>query len=81
MPSLSNYVCVPCEKEMRRIKNGVVVEEHRENGEPYKIWSADLWACPACGHQCLLGFANRPIAHHHDDKYSEEQKNVQYHIR
>lgn len=81
MPSYSNYICVACEKEMRWLKNGVVVEEHKEDGSAYKIWVADLWGCPKCGHQCLLGFSDHPICHHHQPEYAEEQKKVQYHIR
>ena len=81
MPSRSNYICVPCQKEMQRVKNGVVVEEHREDGSAYKIWHADLWGCPKCGYQCILGFGDRPIAHHHSMEYAQLQKQVEFHIR
>lgn len=81
MPSRSNCVCVKCEKEMRRLKNGVIVEEHMDDGQPYKIWEADLWECPKCHHQCIFGFADRPVAQHFDAKYAEEQKQVEFHIR
>ena len=80
MPSRSNYVCVPCKKEMERLRSGVIVEEHRENGEPYKIWSADLWTCPKCHHQCILGFGDRPVAQYFDSHYLDVQKDVEFHI-
>lgn len=81
MPSISNYICVKCEKEMRPEKNGVYIEEHMNDGSPYKIWHADLWKCPVCGTELICGFAINPTAHHFEDHYSEEQKRVEYHIR
>lgn len=81
MPSRSNYICVPCKREMRLVKVGVIVEEHREDGSAYKIWGADLWECPTCGHQCIFGFADRPIVYHFDPSYAESQKQVEYHIQ
>lgn len=81
MPSRSNYICVPCEEEMQRIRSGVVVEEHMGDGKPYKIWFADLWECPKCHHQCLFGFGNRPVAQHFDSDYLEMQKDVEFHIK
>ena len=65
---------------MRMKKAGVVVEEHREGGKPYKIWQADLWECPTCGHECILGFAAKPSAQHFEDHYGVEQKTVTHHI-
>lgn len=81
MPSRSNYICISCEKEMQLLKVGVVVEEHMADGSGYKIWGADLWECPKCKHQCVLGFADRPIVHHFDPSYAEFQKQVEFHIR
>lgn len=81
MPSRSNYVCAPCQKEMRLVRVGVLVEEHMEDGQPYKIWAADLWECEKCHHQCFLGFGDNPIAQHFDSDYSEVQKKVEFHIK
>lgn len=81
MPSKSNEICVPCEKEMQPVKVGVLVEEHMDDGSPYKIWQADLLGCPKCGHQIIAGFANSPVAHHHDSHYSKVLKEVELHIR
>lgn len=82
MPSRSNYICVLCEKEMVLQKAGVFVEEHMDDGSPYKIWAADLRVCPKCGHRCLVGFGNQPLAHHHDKgNYTSLQKQVRFHIR
>lgn len=81
MPSKSNYVCLPCEKEMFISKSGVIVEEHMDNGRPYKIWMADLRECPTCGHQCIVGFGDKPLVEHFQDDYEEQGKKVQFHIR
>lgn len=93
MPTKSNHVCLKCKKEMMPERIGVVVEEHRKIQDhviqgrvhtewaPYKIWSADILECPTCGHQILAGFPDRPVAHHHEAKYAEEKKNVEFHIR
>jgi hypothetical protein len=81
MPSRSNYVCVSCELEMRMERSGVVVEEHTDDGRPYKIWSADLWRCPGCDVRLILGFATNPLHHHFDPGYAEAKKSVEFHIR
>lgn len=90
MPSRSNYICVKCEKEVMPAKIGVTVEEHRKEeqsrGLPplwaaYKIWTADVLQCPECGAQILAGFPDRPVAHHHEENYAEEQKKMEFHIR
>ena len=33
--------------------------------EPYKIWQADLWACPSCGHELIVGAGLRPMSERH----------------
>lgn len=81
MPSKSNHVCIPCKKEMRPVRVGVNVEEHREDGSAHKIWSADVLECPGCGYRILAGFSDRPLARHHDSHYEEELKKVEFHIR
>lgn len=58
-------VCIPCQKEYRIDKNGVyVIETFGHPPKPYKIWSADRWICPSCGHQLLSGFGQGPLAEH-----------------
>ena len=44
---------------------GVLVKElFRGNTEVYKVWSADLMACPECGLQVVARFADKPMADH-----------------
>ena len=54
MPKIT---CVKCQKELRPKKNDVAfVETSGPERSPYKIWLADLWACPVCGVEIVSGF-------------------------
>lgn len=59
-------ITIICPKHGRKMKcdiSGVLVKElFRENTEVYKVWSADLMACPECGLQVVAGFAESPMA-------------------
>ena len=61
-------VCVGCEVEMKPEKNGVGVLDMAEFG-PYKIWDADLYKCPECGCEVIVGFAHFAIAEHHEGNF------------
>jgi hypothetical protein len=69
MPTASNYLC-GCGRFMRVKKNSVTVEELLEDGGPYKLWDADLWACPECGTEVISGFAKLPLAEHYQADYA-----------
>lgn len=53
-------ICVKCQVEMRPKENGVGAVE-MVGADPYRLWDADLWACPACGVQAILGFGRLPV--------------------
>jgi hypothetical protein len=81
MPTRSKYICVKCEQEMMPLKNEVVVEEHADDGGHYRIWMADLWRCPVCLHECIVGFGNNPLAHYFEkEKWAQWLPLVEYHI-
>lgn len=63
-------ICVKCQIEYKPEKNGVVVEEMASFGS-YKLWSADLWKCPKCGHEIIAGFADRNFAEHYQPDYKD----------
>jgi hypothetical protein len=31
----------------------------------YKIWSGDMWECPDCQHQIVVGFGKEPVSEQH----------------
>lgn len=39
--------------------------------KPYKLWQGDLWRCPDCAHEILVGTGFRPIAERHDSFFEE----------
>jgi hypothetical protein len=62
-------ICVPCEVELKPQKNGVyVLELSLRNTTIYRIWQADMWICPICGHETVIGFAQLPT-HRYDKDY------------
>lgn len=61
-------VCVKCEVELKPEENGViVVEMFQQNKEIYRLWEADLWKCPICGVEVVLGFGNQPFRLHFEE--------------
>jgi len=65
-------VCVKCEVELRPEKNGVkLVDLFQHNTQPYQVWDADLWKCPICGVEIIVGFGMQPLRGHWHDDFSE----------
>ena len=53
--------------ELRPEKNGVgLLDLFRGNTKPYQLWDADLWKCPGCGYEIVVGFGADPIAVHYE---------------
>lgn len=67
-PTNGGVVC-GCGRIMFPKKNSVTVEELLENGRPYKLWDADLYACEDCGVEVITGFGRGPIAEHWQPDY------------
>jgi len=63
-------VLCQCGCFMRVKRNSVTVEECLDDGAPYKLWSADLWACPTCGAEVITGFGRAPLAEHWQADYA-----------
>ena len=76
-------VCVPCERFMRPKRNGYYFVEGMPNGsphligkgatgwKPYKIWCGDLWHCPTCGTETVVGVGSEPITVQHQSNFKE----------
>ena len=63
-------LCVRCRVEFRPKQNEVkVVEMFNSPPRPYRIWEADLWACPGCGTEVVDGFARAPVAEHFQESF------------
>ena len=83
---MTKPICVPCERFMRPKKNGVSWLEmapmsneadgddtrpvHRKGWRAYKLWMADLWHCPDCHHEVIVGHGRDPIAMQHEEDFS-----------
>ena len=63
-------LCVKCEVEFRCEKVGVIVKEMmNQNTRICRLWRADLWKCPKCGFEIVVGFGdgiNKPFYEHFD---------------
>ena len=53
--SQNGKICAKCRVELRVKTNDVRPVEMTING-PAHVWAADLWHCPVCGLEVLLGF-------------------------
>ena len=61
-------VCVKCQTEMRPETNGVGLLDMASYG-PYKVWDADLYKCPTCSYEIVVGFGTNAISHHTDKDF------------
>jgi len=69
-------VCVKCNCELHPEKNGAGLLDmlnptDKSEPQPYQLWDADLWKCPKCGMQVVGGFAQGPIANHHETNFKQ----------
>jgi len=39
--------------------------------QPYKLWRGDLWACPECGHETIVGVAYEPLSEHYKRDFAD----------
>lgn len=90
-------VCFDCQCFYRPEKNGFRFTEGMLQGnspgkginategawQPYKLWVGDLWKCPICGHQIIVGATNQQMEHfmsefkkiHHELGFDQFQVN------
>ncbi len=77
-------ICVPCRRFYRCKENGFKFVEampieapalagnsEPRKWKPYKIWAGDLWQCPDCGAETVVGVAVEPIAEHYEPNFAE----------
>ena len=73
-------VCVKCRCEMRPHKNDFIVEEMADTDRPYRVWSTDLWRCPSCKAEVVMGFAKSAWGEYWQPDYAKkaEQADLRY---
>lgn len=77
-------ICVKCERFYQPKRNGIFFEEGMptKNGalpgkdepdawESYKLWCGDLWYCPNCDHELIVGVGHAPISEHYKPEYRQ----------
>jgi len=62
-------ICVRCGRGMLMFEVGVWALETTEKGEPYNVYSVDIWKCPECDYKVISGTGN-PI-HRTDERFDE----------
>ena len=74
-------VCRPCRQFFRPEKNGFRFVEGMPEGnalpgnaeperwKPYKLWVGDLWKCPGCGAEIVVGVIGGPVAEHYQENF------------
>ncbi len=56
-------VCVRCQREMIPEQNGIgVLDMNGDKG--FQLWDADLWKCPGCDVEIVVGFGQCPVSEH-----------------
>lgn len=73
------YACAGCKVLLRPRKNDVTVLITASFG-PYQIWQADLWECPECSQQVILGYGMKPWAEHYQPDFKDHLAGVDFTI-
>jgi hypothetical protein len=74
------YACAACLTILRPRKNDVCVCITFEGGKPYQLWQADLWECPDCGNQVILGYGQEAWAEHFQPDFANFLDGVDFTI-
>ena len=77
-------ICIPCQRFFRMKKSGFYFIEgmpkegnpppgkaQPEAWRPYKLYAGDIWECPGCGSQIIVG-AGEPIAEHFQSDFDTQ---------
>lgn len=54
--------CKTCGVLMECSKTGAIVEIADGDGEPYQVWSGDVFQCPSCHVEVVAQYGAKPIA-------------------
>lgn len=86
-------ICVKCSRFYKPKKNGkwfiegMPKSNHAPPGvgfpelwTPYKLWTGDLWECPECGNEIIVGVPQVPISEHYEPEFAELSKRADYQV-
>ncbi len=74
-------VCVKCNVELKAETNGVGLVDMTNFGE-YKVWDSDLYKCPCCGYEIIVGFGCQAVAEHFEkDRFTKALEFYRKHSR
>ena len=62
------YACVACQTYLRPRKNEIYVLIENDD-VAHAVWCADLWECPDCGTQVILGYGQQPVSKNYKDDF------------
>lgn len=80
-------ICVNCRRFYRPKQTGIEFLEQMPDGNtpraepgtseawrwsPYKLWIGDLWECPSCETQVIVGVGAKPLAEHFMPNFAGE---------
>lgn len=65
-------VCVKCQAQYQPKKTGVsVIETAGTPPKPYRVWNADLLACPICNTEVISNFSHEPVIENHESGFEK----------
>ena len=70
-------ICVPCATEMRCKKNDYCFTEY----EAAAVWAGDMYECPACKAQIVVGAGSQPVAESHEPQFAAAQARSRLELR
>lgn len=69
-------VCHSCGLPMKIEATGIaLIETFQYPPEPYKVWRADQYCCPGCGHVATYTDA-QPELNHFDSDFAERMRSI-----
>lgn len=64
-------LCVKCQAQYQVKRLGVTVIETSGNPpKPFRLWRADLFACPICNAELITRFGHEPIVESHEEGFA-----------
>lgn len=79
-------VCVKCQCFFRPKQNSFpwiegMPEQGAQRGlrepdrwKPYKLWNSDMWECPDCNIQIIVGHCSHPVSEHYMPGFKDKVK-------